>query len=108
MSRNRVPEDCRTWNLESIIDDRRRHSFNMTSRKIVLVTDYAWPNLKPEHQILAEIGAELLVAESGSVEELVQLAPRADAILFNWKPIPARVLGAAKKCVGLCRYGIGL
>jgi D-3-phosphoglycerate dehydrogenase len=80
----------------------------MTSRKIVLVTDYAWPNLKPEHQILAEIGAELLVAESGSVEELVQLAPRADAILFNWKPIPARVLGAAKKCVGLCRYGIGL
>lgn len=74
----------------------------------VLVTDYAWPNLEPEKRILGELGAELVVAESGDEAELIDLAPRADAILTNWRRVSARVLEAAERCRTVARYGVGL
>jgi D-3-phosphoglycerate dehydrogenase len=80
----------------------------MSQPKVVLVTDYAWPNLDREREILGRIGAQLLVAKGGSREELVELAPAADAILCNWKTVCAEVLRAAKRCITVGRYGIGL
>jgi D-3-phosphoglycerate dehydrogenase len=80
----------------------------MSEKKAVLVTDYAWPSLDVEREILGKVGAELLVAETGEVDELVQLAPKANAILFNWKQVPPAVLRAAQRCVAATRYGIGL
>ncbi|MBM3676805.1 MAG: C-terminal binding protein [Actinobacteria bacterium] len=74
----------------------------------VLVTDYAWASLEIERAILADVGAELLVAETGEEEELVALAPRADAILTNWKRVPEAALDAAPGCVAVARYGVGL
>lgn len=74
----------------------------------VLVTDYAWPSLDIERAVLAEVPAELLVAEHDDEAELVALAPRADAIMTNWRPVPASVLDAATDCVTVARYGIGL
>ncbi|MER6936208.1 C-terminal binding protein [Nocardioides sp. NPDC127514] len=76
--------------------------------RTVLVTDFAWPNLEPEARILSEAGAELLVAETGDEEELVALAPRADAILTCWKRVGERVLRAADRCLTVARYGVGL
>ena len=32
----------------------------------VLVTDYVWPSIEPEKAVLAEIGAELVVAPDAS------------------------------------------
>lgn len=80
----------------------------MSESKTVLVTDYAWPNLDPEHEILSRIGVQLLVAKSGFTEELVELAPVADAILCNWKIVCASVLQVAHRCLTVGRYGIGL
>jgi D-3-phosphoglycerate dehydrogenase len=80
----------------------------MSSKKTVLVTDYAWPSPDQEQNILREVGAELLVAKTGEVDELLRLAPRADAILFNWKQVPGSVLRAAPKCLTATRYGIGV
>jgi D-3-phosphoglycerate dehydrogenase / 2-oxoglutarate reductase len=42
--------------------------------KKVLVTDYAWPTLDTEREMLAEAGAELTVAERGDQAELISLA----------------------------------
>lgn len=78
------------------------------SRYTVLVTDYAWPSLDIEREILADVGAELLVAETGEEEELVALAPRADAILTNWKRVPPASLDAAPACLVVSRFGVGL
>jgi D-3-phosphoglycerate dehydrogenase / 2-oxoglutarate reductase len=80
----------------------------MIESKVVLVTDYAWPNLDREREILGTIGARLLIAQSGSKEELVDLAPAADAILCNWKAVSGDVLRAANQCITVVRYGIGL
>jgi D-3-phosphoglycerate dehydrogenase len=76
--------------------------------RTVLVTDYAWPSLELERAILADAGAELLVAESGSEDELIALAPRADAILTNWKKVPAAALDAAPGLLVVSRYGVGV
>jgi D-3-phosphoglycerate dehydrogenase / 2-oxoglutarate reductase len=74
----------------------------------VLVTDYAWPSLEIERKILAEVDAELLVALSGDEAELVSLAPHADAILTNWKRVPAGALDASPNCIVVSRYGVGV
>ena len=79
-----------------------------SSMKKVLVTDYAWPTLDVEREMLAEIGAELLVVEPGGAAELVNLAPEADAVLTNWRVVPPAVLNAAPRCVIVSRYGIGV
>ncbi|WP_176611491.1 C-terminal binding protein [Actinomadura sp. WMMB 499] len=71
----------------------------------VLVTDYAWPDLEVERSIL---DAEFLVARTGEREELLELAPAADAILTCWKTVDASVLDAAARCVTVGRYGVGL
>lgn len=74
----------------------------------VLVTDYAWPNLGIEQDILAGVGAELLIPKEGSEDELVALAPQADAMLVNWNRCTARMIRAAAKCIVIVRYGVGV
>jgi D-3-phosphoglycerate dehydrogenase / 2-oxoglutarate reductase len=74
----------------------------------VLITDYAWKSLDIERNILAAVGAELAVAESGEEQELRQLAPAADAILTCWKPVTRAVIERASRCVMIGRYGVGL
>jgi len=74
----------------------------------VLVTDYAWPSVEVERAALGAAGAELVVARGGYEDELVELAAGADAILTNWRPVTARVLDAATRCVTVARYGVGV
>ncbi len=74
----------------------------------VLITDYAWRSLEPERKLLADIGAELIVAETGDETELLSFAPTVDGILTCWKPVRECVITAAEKCQIITRYGIGL
>lgn len=74
----------------------------------ILITDYAWESIEPEREIIAEIGGELIVAETGDEDELLRIAPRVDAILTCWKPVRDKVIAAAKNCKVIARYGIGL
>jgi D-3-phosphoglycerate dehydrogenase len=74
----------------------------------VLVSDYAWKDLEIEKAILARVDANLLAAETGAEDELRVLATEADGILTCWKPITAKVIQAARECVAVGRYGIGL
>ena len=74
----------------------------------ILVTDYIWKDLNIEQKILAAVGAELIAAETGEEEELLELAPQADGIFTNWKPVRKKVIEQADRCRCICRYGIGL
>ena len=74
----------------------------------VLVTDYAWPSLDIEREVLAEAGAQLIVAETGDEAELAELAAGVDAILTCFRPVTAAVLDAAARCRVVARYGVGL
>lgn len=74
----------------------------------VLITDYAWKSLEPEREILAKVGASLVVAEDGNEDELARLARDVHGILTCWKPVTARVIRQAENCRAIGRYGIGL
>jgi D-3-phosphoglycerate dehydrogenase len=74
----------------------------------VLVTDYAWPSLDVEREVLARVGAELVVAQTGEEPELIELASDVDAILTNWKRVPEAAVRAAPRCVVIGRYGVGV
>lgn len=75
---------------------------------VVLVTDNGNPDLSVEDRVFGSIGAKLLLARTGDEAELVELAPQADAILTNWRPVTGAVLNAAVKCRVVGRYGVGL
>lgn len=74
----------------------------------VLVTDFTWPSTEYETAVLAEVGAELVLAETGSEEELVRLAGEADAVLTCFAHVPARVIAGAPRLQVIGRYGIGV
>ena len=74
----------------------------------VLLTDYAWPDVNVERDILAEYGAKLVVAPDGKLSTLTQLAGDVDAIMTNWAKVPAEVIDAARRCRIISRLGIGL
>lgn len=78
----------------------------MTRR--VLITDYAWSDLSQEQAVLEPAGVEIVVAASGSVEELRTLAVDVDAILTCFAKVDASVLNATTRCRTVARYGVGL
>jgi len=77
-------------------------------RRRVLITDYAWPSLEIERDILESAGIELIIAETGDEEELTQLVPAVDAILSCWRPISAAVLDHATSCRLISKFGTGV
>ena len=78
------------------------------SRYKVLLTDYAWPDLDLEREILAEADAELVVAPESDEATLIRLADGVDAIMTNWAKVPESVISAASNCQIVSRLGIGL
>ena len=80
----------------------------MSQPKKILITDYAWATLEPEREVLSAIGAELIVAETGTEIEFLKYAPDVDGILTNWAKVTTDVVKAAEKCQVIGRYGIGL
>jgi D-3-phosphoglycerate dehydrogenase len=78
------------------------------SSATVLVTDFTWDSTDREAAVLAEVNAELLVAESGNEAELVRLAPEADAILTCFAQVTRAVVRAGEKLRVIGRYGIGV
>ena len=74
----------------------------------VLIADYAWPDLKIERDILAQIDAELIESPSNDLAPLVDLASDVDAIMVNWAKCPAEVIGASGRCRIVARLGVGL
>ncbi len=76
--------------------------------KKVLITDYVWPDLDAEREVLEAAGVELVVAPDGSEETLATLASDVDAIMFCFASVTGKVLRSAPKCVVASRYGIGV
>lgn len=75
----------------------------------ILVTDYAWPSLDVEKEILSEIGAGLVVAPDGEEETLTELAKGCDGILTCWAKTTQKVIEAALPDLKvIVRYGVGL
>ncbi len=77
-------------------------------RHRVLLTDYAWPDVEIERELLRSIDADLVVAPATDAGTLTELAADVDAILTCWAQVPAAVIEAAPRCRIISRLGVGL
>ena len=78
------------------------------SKYKVLLTDYAWPDIDIERDTLAEIDAELLVADQTDPASLAALVTDVNAIMTCWAQVTSQVIAAANRIQIVSRLGIGL
>jgi D-3-phosphoglycerate dehydrogenase len=72
----------------------------------VVVTDQVFPTVDLERELLASIGAELLVAD-GTVDGVARLASDADGLLNTYLPLRGETIAGLQRCRIIARYGIG-
>lgn len=73
----------------------------------VVVTPHRFADLAPEHETLAPLGAEVVVAADG--DDLRRLAPAADALLVSsFVRVDAELVRLLVDCRAIVRYGIGV
>ncbi|MCO6458887.1 MAG: C-terminal binding protein [Pirellulaceae bacterium] len=73
----------------------------------VAITDYTFPNLDVEQAILSAAGFELRSANDKQVPALQALVAEADAVITQFAPINAEVIGVMQRAKVIVRYGIG-
>ncbi len=73
----------------------------------VVVTDDRFGSYGEEEEILAPLGARIVVKNLASEEEAVRELVSADAVLLNLFPLTARVISRLERCKVISRYGIG-
>ena len=74
----------------------------------VIITDYSFDNIELEREILAPLGCKLESLKSGKDQALLDLVKDADAVITQFAPITADVIGAMQNCRVIVRYGIGV
>ena len=76
--------------------------------KKVLITDYVWPSVDPEREVLEQANIELIVAPNGNEKTLADLAQDVDGILTCFAKVTENVVKSAQKCSVISRYGVGV
>jgi D-3-phosphoglycerate dehydrogenase / 2-oxoglutarate reductase len=79
----------------------------MTPRFKVVVTDQVFPSVETERRMLAEVDADLVVAD-GTRQGVASMAADADALLNTYLPIDEDLLAQLTRCRIVARYGIGV
>lgn len=74
----------------------------------VAVTDYTFPDLEVEREILRLPGVQIVAGQCKTAEELVPLVREADVVITQFAPINSRVIGAMQKARVIVRYGVGV
>lgn len=75
---------------------------------IVAVTDYGFPDLQPEEQLLQPLGFRFVTGQCKTAAEVGRLCREADAVLTQWAPVTAEAIAQMDKCKIIVRYGIGV
>ncbi len=75
---------------------------------IVAVTDYSFSSLDIEEAILQPLGVQLISGQCKTAETLIPLVSQADAVITQFAPVKAEVIGAMQKARVIVRYGIGV
>lgn len=74
----------------------------------VAVTDYGFPDLRPEEEVLGAIGASVVSSQCRTETEVADLCAQADAVLTQWAPVTAAAIERMERCRVIVRYGIGV
>src|SRR6266851_281413 len=81
---------------------------NPSGTYAILITDHPAPNVDIEATVLGAVKGRLMVAQSGTEAELLELAPGADAIMTCFAQVTSSVVLAAPSLQVIGRYGVGV
>lgn len=73
-----------------------------------VITDYQFPTIDAEHDVIERSNGELSAFQCRTEEDVIAAAGQADVLLVQWAPITREVLKHLPKCKVIVRYGIGL
>jgi D-3-phosphoglycerate dehydrogenase len=76
------------------------------TRKFV-ITDYGFPSLATERQIIQDAGGEMTAFQCKTEEDVIAAAKDANAVIVQWAPITRAVMRNLAVCKVIVRYGIG-
>src|ERR1051325_5361931 len=74
----------------------------------IVITDWTFPDLKVEEQILRAHDFELVARQCKTESDLIALCAVADAVITQFARINAAVVSAMRKAHAIVRYGIGV
>jgi len=80
----------------------------MGSKYKVVITDHRFPNVDIQREVLSQIGAELVVGQAQTEEEIIAIAKDAHGILNARSKITEKVINALTSCKIMVRYGVGV
>ena len=72
-----------------------------------VITDYTFPDLSIETQILEAAGLEVVSGQCKTPQDLIVLTASADYVITQFAPIDADVIKSMSNCKVIVRYGIG-
>jgi len=75
---------------------------------LVVVTDSVFPDLEPAKEALAELRAELRLAEEPTPEAILAVAREADGLLVTYAQISSDIIEELDRCRIIARFGIGV
>jgi D-isomer specific 2-hydroxyacid dehydrogenase, catalytic domain/D-isomer specific 2-hydroxyacid dehydrogenase, NAD binding domain len=92
----------------------RRQFYSRSTEVVVLkdplrivITDYGFPNLEVEQQIIESAGGELCKFQCKTEQDVIDAARNSDAILVQFAPITSSVIDQLGRCKVIVRYGVG-
>jgi D-3-phosphoglycerate dehydrogenase / 2-oxoglutarate reductase len=75
---------------------------------VVAVTDSVFPNLDAAREVVAQAGADLLLAKAPTPEAILEAARDADAILTTYAKVTTGIVQQLTRCRIISRFGIGV
>ena len=74
----------------------------------VVITDWTFPDLSVEEEILKAQGVELVARQCKTESDLIELCADADTVITQFARVNANVVSAMRKARAIIRYGIGV
>ncbi len=72
-----------------------------------VITDYGFPNVAIEQQIIESAGGELREFQCKTEQDVIDAAKDSDAVLVQFAPITGSVIDQLSRCKVIVLYGIG-
>lgn len=78
------------------------------SAPLIAFTENVFPSLDPAMAALARLDPEVRMAESTSVDDILDASRDADAILVTYAKLPGELIRQLSRCKAIGRFGIGV
>ncbi|MCL5987268.1 MAG: C-terminal binding protein [Actinobacteria bacterium] len=78
------------------------------NRLKIVFTDYDYPDIDIEKDILEELDCEIVVLQTKDEQKIISECSDADALIVQYAPITKNVIDNLQKCKVISRYGIGI